>query len=333
MIRVGIPRALLYYQYYPMWQTFFAELGAEVVVSPPTTQAILASGSSRVVADTCLPVKAFCGHVLALVGECDYIFIPAIRSVKRKIYNCSKFLGLPDMTKAVILEIPPILDIDIDINKGKRQFYQAIYKLGRHFTWNPLRIRKAAITAWQAHQKYRQLMSNYSLTPPQAIEIMSNKPGVEPETLPPTSNQATIALIGHPYLLYDEHINHRLIHRLEQAGYRVLTPEMLTTEQLELAIARLVGRPYWTYEEEVVGAGGHYLESGVDGVIGIMAFGCGPDSLMMNMVQRQAARLRTCSFMSLTLEEHTAEAGIITRLEAFLDMIQRRKKKQVEVCV
>jgi len=35
MIKIGIPGALLYY---PMWQTFFEELGAEVVVSPPTTQ-------------------------------------------------------------------------------------------------------------------------------------------------------------------------------------------------------------------------------------------------------------------------------------------------------
>jgi predicted nucleotide-binding protein (sugar kinase/HSP70/actin superfamily) len=325
MIKVGIPRALLYYQYYPMWQTFFEELRAEVIVSPPTTQAILSSGSSRVVADTCLPVKVFCGHVLALVGGCDYIFIPAVRSVKRKIYNCSKFLGLPDMTKAVIPEAPPILDIDIDINKGKHKLYQAIYKLGRHFTWNPLKIRKAAIAAGQAYRKYRQLMSGYGLTPLQAIDR------IKPETFSP--NQATIALVGHPYLLYDEHINHRLIHRLEEAHYKVLTPEMLTTEQTELAINRLTGRPYWTYEEEVVGAGGHYLESGVDGIIGIMAFGCGPDSLMMDMVHRQAARLRKSSFMSLTLEEHTAEAGVITRLEAFLDMIQRRKRRQAEVCV
>jgi predicted nucleotide-binding protein (sugar kinase/HSP70/actin superfamily) len=251
--------------------------------------------------------------------------------VKRKIYNCSKFLGLPDMTKAVIPESPPILDIDIDINKGKRQLYQAIYKLGRRFTWNPFRVRKATIAAWQAHLKYRQLMSSYGLTPHQAIDRMPNKIEVEPET--PPSTQATIAVVGHPYLLYDEHINHRLIHRLEQAHYKVLTPEMLTPEQLESAITRLVGRPYWTYEEEVVGAGGHYLESGADGVIGIMAFGCGPDSLMMNMVQRRAAKLMTSSFMSLTVEEHTAEAGVVTRLEAFLDMIQRRKKKGAEVCV
>ena len=108
---------------------------------------------------------------------------------------------------------------------------------------------------------------------------------------------------------------------------------MLTTEELQSATARLVGRAYWTYEEEVVGAGEHYLGSGADGVIGIMAFGCGPDSVMMDMVQRQATRLRTTPFMSLTLEEHTAEAGIVTRLEAFLDMIHRRKRRQVKICV
>jgi len=335
MSRIGIPRALLYYQYYPMWKTFFEGLGAEVVVSPPTTQDILSSGSSRVVADTCLPVKVFCGHVLSLVKECDYIFIPAIRSMKRKVYNCSKFLGLPDMTKAVIPESPPILDIDIDINKGKRVLYQAIYKLGRHFAWDPFRVRQAALAAWQAHLDYRKLMSGLRLTPPQAIVKMFGLAGVEPKahSSRSTSTQATIALIGHPYLLYDEHINHRLIHRLEQAHTEVLTPEMLTTEELESAVVKLVGRAYWTYEDEVVGAGEHYLESGVDGVIGVMTFGCGPDSLMMDVVHRQAGRLRNTAFMSLTLEEHTAETGVVTRLEAFLDMINRKKRKQAEVCV
>jgi len=333
MIRIGIPRALLYYEYYPMWKTFFEELGAEVVVSPSTTQDMLASGSSRVVADTCLPVKVFLGHVLSLVGKCDYIFIPAIRSVKRRVYNCSKFLGLPDMTQAVIPESPPILDIDIDVNKGKRNLYQAIYQLGRHFTWNPLKVRRASLAAWQAHLNYRELMSSHNLTPPQAIARISGTTEAEANSSYLSSSQATIALIGHPYLLYDEHVNHRLIHRLEQAHNRVLTPEMLSAEELESAIARLVGRAHWTYEEEVVGAGEHYLQSGADGVIGIMTFGCGPDSLMMDVVRRQASRLKTTPFMSLTLEEHTAEAGIVTRLEAFLDMIHRRKRSQAKVCV
>jgi predicted nucleotide-binding protein (sugar kinase/HSP70/actin superfamily) len=336
MIRVGIPRALLYYEDYPAWQTFFKQLGAETVVSPPTSQAILAEGCAMVVTDTCLPVKVFCGHIAALADKCDYLFIPVVRSVKHKIYNCSKFLGLPDMTKAVFPECPPILEIEIDINQGKRKLYQAIYKLGRHFTWNPFKVREAATYAWQARLKYRELMSHQKLIPLQAIEKISSTPGLSPKThssCDPTLTQGNIALIGHPYLLYDEHINHRLIHRLEQAHYTVLTPEMVTTAQLELATARRVGRAYWTYEEEVVGAGAYYLESGVDGVIGIMTFGCGPDSLMMEMVRRQAARLKTTPFMSLTVEEHTAETGVITRLEAFLDMIQRKKRRQVATCV
>ena len=335
MIKIGIPKALLYYQYFPMWKTFFEELGAEVVVSPPTTQAMVASGSSRVIADTCLPVKIFLGHVLSLVEECDYIFIPAIRSMTRKIYNCSKFLGLPDMTKAVIPESPPTLDIDIDINKGRGKLYQAIYKLGRHFTWNPSRIRKATLAAWQAYLNYRELMSSQRLTPPQAIERITGTPATElrVHSNSPAPTRATIALIGHPYLLYDEHVNYQLIYRLEQAYNRVLTPEMLTSQELEAGIVSVVGAAYWTYEEEVVGAGGHYLQSGADGVIGIMAFGCGPDSLMMDMIHRQANRLRTTPFMSLALEEHTSEAGMVTRLEAFLDMIYRKKKRQVKVCV
>ena len=104
-------------------------------------------------------------------------------------------------------------------------------------------------------------------------------------------------------------------------------------EALEAATAKLVGRAYWTYENEVSGAGQYYLVSGVDGVIGLTTFGCGPDSVMIDMVRRQAARLKTTPFISLTLEEHTAEAGIVTRLEAFLDMIQRKKRSDLKVCV
>jgi len=332
MVKVGIPRALLYYQYYPMWKAFFEELGAEVIVSPPTTQAMLSEGSSRVVADTCLPVKVFIGHVISLVDKCDCIFIPAVRSVQEKVYNCSKFLGLPDMSRAVVPEAPLILDVEIDVNRGKRILYQTIYYLGRHFTRDPLKIRRAALAAWQAHLDYLELMSGGGLMPPQAIEKMSGASEVT-STLHNEKFLGNIAVIGHPYLLYDELVNHRLIHRLEKSNHKVLTPEMLTTGELRAATERLVGGAYWTYEDEVVGAGGHYLASGVSGVIGVMAFGCGPDSLMMDMVQRNANRLKNAVFMNLTVEEHTAETGIITRLEAFLDMIHRRKKRQVKACV
>jgi len=325
-MRVGIPRALLYYQYYPLWRTYFEELGVEVVVSPPTTQAMLAQGSARVVAETCLPAKLFLGHVLALVGKCDSVFIPVVRSMKSKVYNCSKFLGLPDMTRAAIPESPPVIDVEIDINKGEGKVYEAIYELGRNFTPSARRIRHAYRAGWRAFDEYRARMASQKLMPPEALGEGRPRPGRQ------TTPRSTIALVGHPYLLYDEYVSHRLISRLERAGCRVVTPEMVSADELDCAVERLVGRAYWSYEEEVVGAGGHYLASGVDGVIGMMAFGCGPDSLMMDVVRRQAARAKGALFMGLTLEEHTAEAGVVTRLEAFVDMLQRKKEARTAPC-
>lgn len=43
-MRIGIPRALYYYRYYPLWQTFFQSLGCEVVFSDPTTKETLDNG-------------------------------------------------------------------------------------------------------------------------------------------------------------------------------------------------------------------------------------------------------------------------------------------------
>jgi predicted nucleotide-binding protein (sugar kinase/HSP70/actin superfamily) len=66
MIRVGIPRGLLYYSYFPLWRAFFTEMGAEIVLSPETNKAVLDAGLRSALDETCLPVKLFFGHVLAL---------------------------------------------------------------------------------------------------------------------------------------------------------------------------------------------------------------------------------------------------------------------------
>jgi predicted nucleotide-binding protein (sugar kinase/HSP70/actin superfamily) len=331
MIRVGIPRALLYYQYYPMWHSFFKALGAEVIVSPVTSQAMLREGAARVVADTCLPVKVFIGHVLSLASKCDLIFIPTVRSVRKNIYSCSKFLGLSEMTRVVVPEAPPILDIMVDVNKGRLRLCQAIYRLGKNFTADPRKIRQASRDAWRTHLNYRNMMSAHRLTQPQAMARVLGTPTPESGVESPEA-KATIAVIGHPYLLHDDFISHRIMPRLEQANVKLLTPEMLTDTTLESAVMRVMGRIQWTCESEVVGAGAHYLRSGVGGVINVTAFGCGPDSLMTDVVRRQAARLRSIPFMNLTIDEHTSEVGIITRLEAFLDMIYRKQRARVAVC-
>lgn len=315
MVRVGIPRALLYYQYYPMWKTFLQALGAEVITSSPTTKKEVNFGISRMVAETCLPVKVFCGHVYSLIGKCDFLFIPSVRSMEPKVYNCSKFLGLPDMIRAVVPEAPPIIDADIDIN-NKRNLYQAIYTLARPFTFNPIKIKRAVEKALEAHSRYIEKMWRQGLTPLQVLE--------DGEGFDLKEHRATIAVIGHHYILYDDYINHHLLHRLKEMKVKIFTPEMISEEEQRRGIAEIEGKSYWTYEGEVVGAAVHYLNRGVDGVIGVAAFGCGPDSLMMDLVKRYA-RYKGKPFLHLNIDEHTSEVALITRLEAFIDMLTRGK--------
>ena len=43
-LKIGIPQALLYYEYFPLWKNFFKSLGAELIIFGPTTKEILDLG-------------------------------------------------------------------------------------------------------------------------------------------------------------------------------------------------------------------------------------------------------------------------------------------------
>lgn len=335
MIKVGIPRALLYYQQYPLWRTFFEELGAETVVSPKTTRGILASGAAVVVAETCLPTKIFCGHCAALGSSVDFIFIPSIKSVEPQVYNCSKFVGLPDLVRQTGKGIAPVVDIEVDVNQGLRKVRDELHRVGKKFTRLPWKIDQALDRALFVDQEYQALMRG-GITPPEAIERLFPDQSYTPSIVRITGNavlaarQLVVALIGHPYNIYDEFVNHNLIGRLRAMNLRLVTPEMISLEGLNEGIAAIVGKPYFTYEREVIGAGGYYLKDNVDGIISVVAFGCGPDSLMIDLVTRAAKRQYRKPLINITIDEHTAEAGLVTRLEAFADMLQRRVARQMK---
>lgn len=106
MVKVGIPRGLFYYYFFPLWCDFFHNLGAEVVLSQPTNKKILNRGVSLAVDEACLPVKLFYGHVVDLADKVDYLFLPRLVSTAQKEYICPKFMGLPDMIKAADIKLP-----------------------------------------------------------------------------------------------------------------------------------------------------------------------------------------------------------------------------------
>ena len=71
-----------------------------------------------------------------------------------------------------------------------------------------------------------------------------------------------------------------------------------------------------------------FQDDKIDGVITLTAFGCGPDSLMVEDIKRKAKNFNK-PLLNLTIDEHTGEAGFITRLEAFCDMLYRNKRAKI----
>jgi predicted nucleotide-binding protein (sugar kinase/HSP70/actin superfamily) len=333
MLKIGIPRALHFYQYYPLWRTFFEALGAELTVSPPTDRAMLSQGA-RLVADvTCMPVKVYAGHVAWLrdQGKVDVIFVPAMRSIERGALQCSKFMGLPDVIHATIPNCPPLLEVDIDAHRYKIIMDDAFQRLGVQMTRNSSKVRQAWKAARRVEDAYLRLLTEEKLTYPEALERLYLNEGVAPETVPrqaqPTA-ELTVGVVGHPYCLYDDYVSHNLITRLRQLGVRVLTSEMVPPPEAKRGIEHTTGQTRWFYENWMSGAGGHYLQQpDVNGVISVLAFTCGPDSAMVETLSRRAHALQR-PFMSLVLDEHGSATGMITRLEAFVDMLTRQGSRQ-----
>lgn len=316
-IKIGIPRALLYYKYYPFWKTFLEKLGYKVIISKETDKEILNEGVKVTMDESCLSIKVFLGHVLNLIDKVDLLFIPRIESVEKNHFVCTKFLGLPDIVRNTIENAPPILSPNIDFNK--RSLYQSMFSLGWELTHNPFKIHWAYRSAKQEQQNFEKVMQKEARTPIEAIELMENG-RIRKER---QRGNLKIALMGHPYNIYDNFINMDSIRKLEEMGAVVVTPEMLSHTKSLKEAEKLSNELYWTYEKEIVGAS-LFLVKQVDGIIFIISFPCGPNSLTIEHVIRQIKnRIPT---MTLIIDEHQSQAGIVTRLEAFLDLVKSRKE-------
>lgn len=321
MKKVGIPRALLYYKYYPFWKTFLEELGCEIVTSGKTTKKILQDGAKYTIDETCLSVKVFCGHVLDLMGKgVDYLFIPRIQSVEKKCFVCTKFLGLYDIVRNCIPHLSDGTILSPNIDFARRTLYQSMFSAGWVLEKNPLRVHTAYVRARKKQQSFEK-KANLSKTPQEIIQLMETGRATETER----KGSLNIALIGHPYNIYDDFVNMKTIEKLESMGVNVLTHEMVPKKESHRIACEVSDDIYWSYQKEMLGASFYFSRRGVDGIIFIVSFPCGPDSLV---VEYASMHLKgKVPILSLVLDEHQGEAGITTRLESFTDLIRIKKKK------
>ncbi|MEA5094334.1 MAG: acyl-CoA dehydratase activase-related protein [Sedimentibacter saalensis] len=295
-MKVGIPKGLLYCKYNDFLTVFFSELGAEVVTSEDTNKEILDEGVKYCVDEACLPVKIFHGHVSKLKEKCDIIVLPRIMQLYKNEYICPKFCGLPEMVLNSIDNMPPSITDPI-YAFSKKSLYNWAKAAGKKITPNSFIVKNAFIKAYDKH--------------------LQSTSGIKDE-----GYDINVALIGHPYNIYDSYVNMNLVNKLNNLGIGVETMEFTQSLSIDLEIEQLFKKPFWTYLKENYGFAANVLkEKNVEGIIYVSSFNCGTDSVIIELIKNISGSF---PFLTLKIDEHTGEAGLNTRIEAFADMLERR---------
>lgn len=292
---IGIPNGLLFCIYREFARAFFSGLGAEVIVSPATDKSILDAGVRSCESEACLPVKLFCGHAAWLSERCDAILAPRLMRVTKRQSVCPMFCGISELARQAANGTRLIDTPLYDVTGGglKAWARDASRKIGAGHRWAG--AYEQAVAAQQA----------------------------QPEGLRDRGYAHTVALIGHAYNIYDKFVNMDLIRKLHVLGIGVITHERVSDAHIAAQMDALTKTPFWYYAQRYYGAALYLLKSGqADGIVYVSAFGCGVDSVVEALIRDVA---ENAAMMTLKLDEHTGEAGFDTRLEAFADMLQRRK--------
>lgn len=297
---VGLPKGLMYWKYGSSLELFLKELGIEYIVSPDTSREILDRGVNSCVDDACLPIKVFHGHVHWLKDRCDLIVTPRIMKTGKGEYICPKFCGIIEMLKNSIEGLPRLTEAPLNmITKADR--LQWFMNLGNMLSCD----KKSIIKAYEkAEAFYDALEKGYD----------------------DNEFRYKVALMGHTYNIHDIYGNMNIKKKLNKLGIGVITEERVSEETIDEKIKKLYKRPFWNFAKSSFGASvSLYDEGAVDGIVYISSFACGIDSIVIELIKEYIGDF---PFMVLKIDEHTGEAGLDTRIEAFTDMLERRKRNE-----
>lgn len=301
-MNIVLPRALHFHYLHAHWKAFLDALGCEVRLTPPTNRSILERGARLSLTDLCLPLKVFLGHVHAAREWDAPVWVPRLVSRNASRTYCPKFLALPDIVRAKFPTLE-ILTVEINEKKGagftERSFIDVAKRLGRGAAAGEALAAAHAALARQEEEtraRLRQVLASGDEAP-------------------------RVAVVGHPYTVGDAYASSGVVDWLHAQGVGTVTAEMIPPEALERVDTDLFRPVYWECAHTLTHAAIHFLQrSDLDGMILLSAFGCGPDSFISDIVGRRARVRGTIPFVRLLLDEHTAQTGLHTRLEAFLDM-------------
>jgi predicted nucleotide-binding protein (sugar kinase/HSP70/actin superfamily) len=308
-MRIGIPNALLYHYYGAGWTSFLESLGIQSIVSEPTTGETVREGTYYADNETCLPVKVFVGHVMGLKESVDYILVPRMIRQSPGTKACPKYLGLPDIAGSLhsyvpkAAHMPEILSPRVDLGDKRMRWLQDWYDMARSL----------GLSDGLSVSAMRGLLARPA----------GNGEEVRPADVSPETPR--VGVLGHRYSVYDPRISLDLMGLIRRAGAEPAAIEQVSRKHIRRQTRSLPRRINWDFENDFVGSALHWSRSGsVSGIIYAISFPCGPGSMISAFLEDQLGREGSVPFMTLALDEHSAETGLLTRVEAFIDMLKRR---------
>ncbi len=304
-LRVGIPRASILFESLPFWSVFFNRLGVEVVVSPASDSEILAAALRRLPAETCLPIKIAFGHIGWLEEKgLDRIFFPAIVDLHRNPGVSASFCpyseSFPFMARAATEK--EILAPTTSFNGRPEDFVKSMAELRSILGRTEGEIRAAYESAVMAQ---REFLDEIRRRGREAIE-RGRRDG-----------RSVWAVIGRPYALHDSFLNLNLGRHLAKLGVTAVPLDGLPLDGQ--AGVDWPGAPHWRYNRQAIQAALWVAEQQGMPLVVLTNFGCGLDAFNLRHIERIVSGK---PHLILEFDEHRAEAGLITRLEAFQDEVR-----------
>lgn len=305
IIKIGLPRAMLYYRYRVLWRTFFQELGMETVVSAPTDRAILERGTALAIDEACLSLKIYLGHVAALVGQCDYILAPRVSNFGRHRAMCTRFEAMPDLVRNVFRNSgQKFLSYEVDEEAKKAGEEDAFVELGKSLGCTA----KAAGKAYKAAKK---------------AELSHHKERVQRYEQQYKKDGMKVLIAAHSYVAEDPYMGRMVSGYLKKAGVISVRADMVDREAALKRSRELSPTCKWEISREILGGIAMHKED-VDGIILLSAFPCGPDAMVNELITR---RVKGVPMLNLVLDSQSGTAGVETRLESFIDIIRFQEGK------
>ncbi len=306
--RLGIPRCLQFYHRFPFWKTYFESLGFDIVLSKLTRKDIVHAGLEVTVTEPCFPIQVAMGHLVDLLSQdLDLIFLP-------NIVNEEDFSGGPASYICPWSQTIPLVALHTPAIERIQEilFYPNIqFREGHKFVTKQL---QKEIVRWGIGAKENRYGVQNGYEAQEKFKYEKNQIGRDILSQMNHEGKSCVILLGRPYNLYDSGLNLNIPKKLRDLyGVNVLPMDFLPLDGID--IRSIHDHMFWNYGRQIIQAAlftkGHQNMH----IIYLSNFKCGPDSYIRHYIEEASGK----PFLFLQLDSHANDAGIMTRVEAFLE--------------